>query len=213
MILTPQQIHIFGAFSREPYRELTYREIKQYSRKNSNSAIQTSIAQFLSLGLVIKRELGNQLLYSVDLTNPVVHSYFALVLYEKLPRLVLRSFSIIQRELRDIPFCSVVVFGSYAEGNEQKNSDLDIAVFVRSHDDKKRAELGMNSAELASLVPLDAHVFTNDELLLMLKDTKENLGKQIAYKHLVVLNPMIFYAILAEGIAHGFKIVYRKIGE
>jgi len=42
----------------------------------------------------------------------------------------------------------------------------------------------------------------------MLKDKYENLGKQIAYKHIVIQNPEIFYSIISEGINNGFKIIY-----
>ena len=66
----------------------------------------------------------------------------------------------------------------------------------------------MKSAELKSILPLDAHVITKDEMLQMLKDKHENLGKQIAYKHLAIQNPMIFYSILTEEMNNGFKIVY-----
>jgi hypothetical protein len=45
-------------------------------------------------------------------------------------------------------------------------------------------------------------------MLQMLKDKHENLGKQIAYKHIAVQNPEIFYSMIKEGIEDGFKVVY-----
>jgi hypothetical protein len=55
---------------------------------------------------------------------------------------------------------------------------------------------------------MDYHIFTKDEMLKMLKDKYENLGKQIARKHLAIHNPAIFYSIVQEGIDSGFKLVY-----
>lgn len=207
-MLTPKQIKIFEAFLRKPYKELTYKEIKDYSKEKSNSIIQKALVKFLSENLVKKREVGNIILYSVNLDNSTVFAYFDVLIKEKSSNLVKTSLSIIREELPNIEFISMVIFGSHAEGRQKEKSDLDIAIFVNSLDDKKNCELAMKSAELKSILPMDIHVITKDEMLQMLKEKHENLGKQIAYKHLAIQNPIIFYSILQEGINNGFKIVY-----
>ena len=205
-MLTPKQIKIFEAFLRRPYKELTYKEIKEYSK--SNSLIQNAIKKFLAEDLVNKREVGNVIVYTANLDNSSVYAYFDLLIKEKLSNAVKRSLTIIREELSGMEFVSIVLFGSYAEGTQKEKSDLDVAIFVNSAGDKKNCELFMKSAELKSVLPLDMHVITKNEMLQMLKDKHENLGKQIAHKHLAIQNPMIFYSILAEGINNGFKIVY-----
>ena len=207
-MLTPKQIKIFEAFLRRPYKELTYKEIKDYSKENSNSIIQKAIIKFLTEDLVRKREVGNIILYAINLDNSTVFSYFDIIMKEKRSNLVKSSLKIIREELSNIEFVSIVIFGSYAEGKQKEKSDLDIALFVNSVEDKKNCELSMKSAELKSILKIDAHIITKDEMLQMLKDKHENLGKQIAYKHLAIYNPVIFYSIIQEGINNGFKIVY-----
>lgn len=207
-MLTIKQIKIFEAFLKNPYKEMTYREIKDYSKEKSNSSIQKAIAKFISENLVKKRKLGNIILYSANLENSTVFAYFDILTKEIISDPVKASLKIIREEILNIEFVSIVIFGSYAEEKQKKNSDLDIAIFVNSAEDKKNCELAMTSAELKSLLPLDVHVITKEELLQMLKDKDENLGKQIAYKHLAIQNHMIFYSILQEGINNGFKIVY-----
>jgi len=207
-MLTPKQIKLFEAFLRKPYQELTYKEIKDYSKEKSNSIIQKAIAKFLEEDLVIKREVGNIILYALNLGNSTVFSYFNILIKEKSPNLVKNSLKIIKEEITNINFVSIVIFGSYAEAKQKEKSDLDIAIFLSSTEDKKNCELAMKSAELKSILQLDIHVITKDEMLQMLKDKHENLGKQIAYKHLAIQNPMIFYSILQEGINNGFKIIY-----
>ena len=209
-MLTPKQIKIFEAFLRKPYKELTYKEIKDYSKEKSNSIIQKAIADFLAEDLVKKRGVGNIILYAVNLDNGNVFSYFDIVIKEKLSNLVKSSLKIIREELSSIEFVSIVIFGSYAEWKQREKSDLDIAIFVNSAEDKKNCELSMKSAELKSILQIDAHIITKDEMLQMLKDKHENLGKQIAYKHLAIQNPTIFYAILREGINNGLKIIYTQ---
>lgn len=206
-MLTPKQIRIFEAFLRKSFQELTYKDIKNHSHEKSNSIIQKAISAFIKEGLINKRKVGNILLYSVNHNNPIVLSYFYILIDRNLSPLVKSSLRIIKEEFLNMEFVSIVIFGSYAEGKHKEKSDLDVAFFVSSTEDKKRCELVLKSAELKSILPIDAHIFTKEEMLQMLKDKHENLGKQIAYKHLAIQNPAIFYSITLEGINNGFKII------
>lgn len=207
-MLTRKQTKIFEAFLQRPYKDLTYKEIKEYSKEKSNSIIQKAISKFLEDNLVSKKEVGNMFLYRLNLGNNTVFSYFDILLKENLPNLVKKTLHIIKEALVETEFISISIFGSYAEGKQSRKSDLDIAVFVASKEDKRNCELSLKSAGLKSLLNIDYHVFTKNEMLQMLKDKHENLGKQIAYTHLVVHNPSIFYSIIQEGIDNGFNIIY-----
>ncbi|MBI5798020.1 nucleotidyltransferase domain-containing protein [Candidatus Woesearchaeota archaeon] len=207
-MLRPKQIRIFEAFLKKPFKEWTYKEIKGYSKGKSNSIIQKAIGQFLAEDLVQKRKVGNIILYTLNLANTTVFSYFEILTKENLPLLAAKSLSIIQKELSEIEFISIILFGSYAEGKQKKTSDLDVAIITFSEEEKKNCELAVKSAERKSILHIDAQIITKEEMLQMLKDKHENLGKQIAYKHLAIQNPNIFYSILQEGINNGFKVVY-----
>jgi len=207
-MLTPKQIKIFEAFLRRPYNELTYQDIKCYSNEKSNSVIQNAVAKFLSEEIVSKRLVGNIILYRLNLDNSSVFSYFDILIKERLPNLAKLCIERIKKELSDVEFVSIAIFGSYTENKQAAKSDLDVALFVNSQKDKRNCELAMKSAELKCLLAIDAHVFIKDEMLQMLRDKEENLGKQIARKHLAIHNPAIFYSIIQEGIDNGFKIIY-----
>ncbi len=148
------------------------------------------------------------IVYALNLKNNVTFSYFDILIRERLSDVVRISIKRIKEEMVDNEFISIVVFGSYAEGKQTRKSDLDIAVFVNTERDKRKCEMSIKSAELKSILPIDAHVITKKEMLQMLKSRYENLGKQIAYKHLAVYNQAIFYSILQDGIDNVFKIVY-----
>jgi predicted nucleotidyltransferase len=204
-MLTPKQIRIFDKFLESPFKEFTYSEIK--GDEKSNSIIQNALRQFLKDDLIIKREIANIILYKANLNNTNVFSYFDILIKEKLPNKVKNTIKIINQELSNVQFISIVIFGSYAQGKQKEKSGLDIAIFVNSTEDKKNCEMIMKSAELKSILQIDYHVFTKHEMLEMLNDKHENLGKQIAYKHMAIHNPLIFYSIISEGINNGFKIV------
>ena len=207
-MLTPKQVRIFGAFLAKPFGELTYRQVKEFSKEKSNSVIQNSISRFAEDGLIRRDKVGNVIIHSTELENPDTTYYFGILASERLPKTARLCLRTIRREIQPLSFASVVVFGSYAAGEEKKDSDLDVAVFVETEEDKKNCQLALNSAELKCVIPLDAHVFTKEEMLEMLGSEDENLGKQIARKHIAVHNPSTFYSIIREGMKHGFRIVY-----
>lgn len=207
-MLTPKQIGIYEAFLRTPYRELTFKDIKEHAKEKSNSLVQNAVARFLAERIVSTRKVGNVNLYRANLNNSATHSYFAILIKDALAPAVHNSIDIVKDELAGTPFCAILIFGSYAEGTQTKGSDLDIAVFVKSAEEKKSCELALKSATLKSVLPIDAHAFTYDEMLQMLKDRHENLGKQIARKHLAVQNPEIITLILKEGINNGLNLAH-----
>lgn len=207
-MLTSKQTQIFGVFLKQPYKELTYREIKDYSEENSNSIIQNAVFKFLEEGLVTKRRIGNIIIYKLDIENTSVFSYFDILAKKQLEKTAKVCLNRIMEEISEVSFVSAVIFGSYAENKYKNKSDLDVALFVNNDKDKRICELAIKSAELKCTIPVDAHVFTEDEMLKMLEDKDENLGKQIAKKHIAAYNSGIFYSIINKGIKNGFKIIY-----
>lgn len=207
-MLTPKQIKVFEAFLRRPYKELTYKEIKEYSKEKSNSVIQKAVAKFLAEELVKKKEVGNIILYRLNFDDNAVFSYFNILIKENVSKVVTSCIKRMKEELGETNFVSIVIFGSCAENKRTEKSDFDVALFVNSREDKRNCELAIKAAELKCPLTLHAYVITKAEMLQMLKDKYENLGKQIAVKHLAIYNPAIFYSVVQEGIDNGFKVIY-----
>jgi hypothetical protein len=80
-----------------------------------------------------------------------------------------------------------------------------VAIFIENDEKKKKIIASINSAKLKTPIEIDSHVITKAEMIEMLTNDEENLGKQIARKHLAVYNNQIFYEIIKEGIKHGFR--------
>jgi predicted nucleotidyltransferase len=206
-MLTRKQIKILNIFAGSEFKEFSFKELKELCRENSTSIIQNAIKAFLKEGLIKERKIGTSKLYSLNHENDKVYTYLELFIKEKLPKQVKYSLQLIKESIdKHTCFYSLVVFGSYASGKQSKTSDLDVAVFIDKEKDKKRMEASLKSAGLKSFLKIDGHVITNKEFLEMLKIESENLGKQIARKHLIIYNPLIFYSLLKEGIKNGFRI-------
>ena len=194
-------------FQRNEFKEITWKQVKELSKEKSSSVIQDAIRAFLTEGLITEKKIGTSKLYLVNHQNNKIYTYFEAFNKENLPKQALKTINELENSLDSHTFFySIVIFGSYAIGDQKKDSDLDIAVFIEQEDKIKIVEAVFKSMELKSLLKIHGHVITKDEFLEMLKVDYENLGKEIAKKHLIIHNPVIFYSMLKDGMKHGFKL-------
>lgn len=208
-MITKKQLKILSVFLRNEFREYTYKEIRELSKEKSNSVIQNAIKSFLKENLIIERKLGTSKLYLINHNNNKVYSYFEIYINENLSKEVKYTLNLLEESLNLSAksfFYSIVIFGSYAIGEQTKKSDIDIAVFISDEEKRKIIENILHSLNAKSILNVDGHVITSEDFLEMLKIDGENLGKQIARKHLILYNPKIFYSLLKEGIKNGFKL-------
>ncbi len=205
-MLTKPQIRIFGQFLKNVFAEYTYKEIKEMSKEKSSDTFHCAIQKFKDEGLVNEKIIGKSKLYSIALSNEASYNYLAIAAMGRLnkqARLILQKLT--EEINRYTLFYSLVVFGSYSDGTQDKKSDLDIAIIIESKKKEHEVKTAINSIAKISLIELDCHVITKEEFLEMLKASYENLGKQIARKNLPIHNNYIFYAIIKEGVENGFR--------
>ncbi len=205
-MLTENQLRIFEPLTRNILREYTIKEIKEQSKEKSNNALSLALKKFKAEKLIKERKVGKSWLYTLNIENDFVFHYLSVINNKKLSASALRAIERVKEEvLKVTPFLSIVVFGSYAVGKQTKDSDLDIAVFIEEESNKKGVESALHSAELKTPIKLHGHVIPSHEFLEMLAIDYENVGKEIARKHLSIYNLHIFYSLLKKGILHGFK--------
>lgn len=207
IMLTKKQLRIFKEFIKQPFNELTLKELKKLSKEKSNNALNLAMKKFKQEKLLNQKKVGKSSLYTLNLENDLVYYYMGLLNHEMIPKLAYRTINILTKELEKYtPFYALVVFGSYATQKYDDSSDLDIAVFVEKENMKKNIQIALNSTEQKSVVPFDGHTISRKEFLEMLKADYENLGKEIARRHLALINPQLFYLLINEGIKNGFRV-------
>lgn len=206
-MLTEKQTDIFTAFVKYPFKERTRQEIKSLSKEKSNNALSLAFSQFREENLLVEKKVGKSSLYALNFENDLIYYYIALSNDKRIKKPVKLALEYIKEEVKiTTSFFSIVIFGSYAIHEEKKDSDLDIAILIEDKEKIKEMKRNLSTAELKSMPKLDAHIITRDDLIEMLTNSEENLGKQIARKHMVVYNHQLFYDLLKEGIKHGFRI-------
>lgn len=204
-MITKKQLGIFEVFAKGPFAEYTRKEIKKQSKEKSNNAMALAINALKKENVIIEKKIGRTGTFKLNLNNDLTFYYIALCNDGRLPHPAKLSLETLKTKLTEhTPFYSAVVFGSYAVGKEKKGSDIDVAIFIESDERKKEMEAIARNANLKSVLEMDVHVITRSEMVEMLTRKEENLGKQIARKHLARYNHRIFYEIIKEGIDHGF---------
>lgn len=205
-MLTKNQFKIFGQFIRNPFRNFSYKELKQLSKEKSSNAFQIAVNKFKQEKLVTETKIGTSVLYSVNFDEEDVFLYLQLAAIQQLPKEAEHSLSDLKEEIEKyILFYALVVFGSYADKTYTKSSDLDVAIIIENKYKEKDLKVAINSASKKSLLDIDCHIITQEEFLEMLKVDYENLGKQIARKNLPIHNNQIFYKLVQKGVENGFK--------
>lgn len=206
-MLTKKQLTIFEPLVSRIFRECTIKNIKEESGEKSNNAISLALKKFKEEKIVKEKTIGRSKLYTLNQDNDVVFNYIDLINNKKLPKLARETTEQLSEEIKKYTsFFVIVVFGSYSMGQQKKDSDLDIAVFVENEEIKKKIQFALNSTKLKSIQPIDPHAISQEEFLEMLKVDYENLGKEIARKHLSIYNSSIFYDLLYKGVKNGFNL-------
>lgn len=206
-MINKAQLKIFSIFGKNPFGEYTRAYIKKELGEKSNNFLSLSINLLKKENVLVEKRIGRTGILSLNLENDLTFFYLGLYNYFSLKPEIRVILSFIRDNLfKETPFFSIVIFGSYAEKNQKNDSDLDIAIFIENKVKINKIKAIMNSVSLKTPIDLDFYVIPKDEMIEMLKNDEENLGKQIARKHLAVYNLNIFYQILKEGMKNGFRI-------
>ncbi len=206
-MITEKQLKIFEVFAKKPFAEYTRKEVKKESKEKSNNALALAINLLKKEEVLIEKKIGKSGLLTLNLENDITFYYIALSNNNRISNNIKLALASLKKEIsEETPFYSIAIFGSYAVGEQKKDSDLDVAVLIDNENIRKQIEALANSAKLKSTLEMDIHVIPRSEMIEMLTNKEENLGKQIARKHLAIYNHKIFYEIIEEGIKHGFRI-------
>lgn len=206
-MLTTKQLNIYQAFARLPFGEFTRKALKEAAKEKSNNALSLAVRAFIAEKLIRERKVGRSSLFSLNWDTANMYHYLALANSARMDAVLRIVVGIVNDVVsQTTQFYSLVVFGSFAMGEQRETSDVDVAVFIAHPALRKQVVAALKSAELRSPLPLDAHVITAAEFLEMLTNDEENLGKEIARKHLAIHNPQLFYGLLQGGMKRGFRV-------
>lgn len=204
-MLTENQLKILDVFLTNIYREVSLPEIKSKAKVKSNNYLQFTIESMKKENLVTTKKVGNSWVLKLNLDNDRLYDYISIINSNKMTERARYAIGVMESEIEKVtPFFSIVVFGSYASGENKKDSDLDVAIFTDSG--AEEVQQAVYSAKYEFTLELDAHIINAKDFAAMIRIDEENLGKEIARNHLAVTNPKIFYSLLRKAVETNFKM-------
>lgn len=207
MLLNKGELEILDVFRKNLNKALSIRDIQKISKKASKPYVFNALKKLERAEFVDKAVVGTSSAYRAKFT-PQAINYFSLLDFEEYERSNMPK-NAIDRIMRNIkplkaPFC-LIVFGSYAKGKESEKSDLDVAIIVGDETAKKRFVPALESIALRELTEIHYEIMAPEEFVEMLLAKEANLGKEIAYHHVLVYGGEIYYQLIEEAYLHGYR--------
>ena len=197
---------IIEVFIEEPWKSLTFNQVKKLSKNKSDSYVHKALKQFVKEGTLKQQKVGNNIIYSIN------DSIFALntigfISEYKANKAAYLPYKNIQKIINKIKtsFYALIITGSYAKKQQKTTSDIDIVIIC---DDRQNPNVILSQIKLESeLMAPEAHpyVFTQSQFYEMLINKEENYGKETARNNLIITGAKQYYEILMEAIKNGFN--------
>lgn len=121
VIYSPATIAVIDALSSDPSTSLHTRKLAEKAKVSVGTA-STVLNTLEESGMLTVQEVGNMKFYKINLSDPVARQWKVLFNIDRLKPLV---------ELLKESADQIVVFGSYAEGTNTPDSDVDLYVLTQ----------------------------------------------------------------------------------
>ncbi len=145
--------------------------------------------------LVKIRAVGKSKIVSLNTDNTAIKSYLTISSEEE-KKEFLKKQPIVSKIASELDTKdTVVLFGSYAKGSERENSDIDLLIISKKGD----KSLSFLKYELLFKKKINPIFITKSELVRMLRDKDENVGKQALKSHIILSNPESFWESVLYG--------------
>lgn len=207
MEILKEEYAIGAAFLAQPWKKLTYRDIKALSGKKSKGYVYNALSHLMHAGIISTEQVGKSILYSLNLDSLKARSYLGFLKEyiswneKHIPNKIIENIS----SKISTKFFIFLVTGSYAKKTQTKKSDLDIIIICDDSFDPKSIYAQISHESETSIPIVHPYVFTKKQFLDMLLDDKENYGKEASRHNSIFCGASEYYSTLNEAIKHGFR--------
>ena len=204
-MISNEKIRLLEVWRKNPFRELSISEIIKDTKKKTKTWVFNALKLLVNNNILNSTRKSNLDIYTLNLENPLS---FQLSQYlEAQNNLNFPQLRVISDIIEKIPIknYSIVVFGSYADNKQTKNSDLDIVILIENKEVEKKIKPYVNDIKLNYPIKIDEHYITFEDFVKMFLHGEENLSKQIFIKRKLFYNSEIYYQLLKEAYKNGFR--------
>ena len=204
-MISLSKLILLGVWGPNPFAFFTISDILKLSKKKTKTWVFNSLKFFVERGILNLQRKSNLNIYSLNIANPLA---LQLLQYSEVQESIdFPNLGIISEIIEKSPIknFSLIIFGSYAENKQTKQSDLDICLLIENREAEKKIRPYFNDIKLNHAINLDEHYITFSDFVEMLLRDEENVGKQIFRKHRLFYNTDIYYQLLKEAHKNGFR--------
>jgi len=206
MLIPVRRRRILDIFLKNPFKEIHLREIARLSKVSLNN-VDNSMRLFVKDDMFKRRKVSNMVFFKPNLENEALLKIFEYLELEKKKEFYDKNKKIarlLQKYTQDIVNLSnkkiqlVVLFGSIARGEWNKNSDIDILVVISGKDREVTTVLNKAKTDVGPLLEISPISTTTEKFV-------EGFGKKTEFYNelwkdrVVLYNEFLFWQLVKEG--------------
>ncbi len=195
------ELKVLNLFVKNLFLKLNIREIMHKINSKSYQRVYEAVKNLVNKNILNSEKVGNVNLISLKLSRETIINLAYLDEQEinKIP-----NYTKIL-EIKEITDYLILVTGSYAKGNATKKSDLDLVIIIPNKEDIVSIQKLVENMTILFIPQVHLYVFTKNDFIEMLKDKKENYGKEIVKNKVILKNAQMFYELIKEAVENGYK--------
>jgi len=199
MVINKTTEKILACFLADPTKDYNISELAKAIRVNYRLVYQEILQLEKQNILSIKRKGGmNNCMINLNTTPP---------LYAFIEHLRKEAFSlkhpfvkVITKELKKITttFSVIILFGSFAQGKERKNSDIDLLLIVPNTMNLEKFKKEIYLAFQSLSYPFDINVVQEQSFLEMKQQQGLNIVHELISNHIIIYGAEAYYELLSR---------------
>jgi predicted nucleotidyltransferase len=199
MYLTITETEILELFVNNIYLELSINSIAKKLKKHYR-VVRVNVLSLIKKKLLNSQDLAGARIISLNIKDALLSIYMPYAeeasSFDKILKILPQVSDIIKNAREISPFFILGIFGSYAENNQKKGSDIDF--FLICHKDYLKKYTNMINEFPAIQELIHWNVFTIEEFKEGLKAKGTLIYKEIIKNKRIIKGAELFYNIMAE---------------
>ncbi len=196
MLFTKTETRILELLASRPTRKFTIREISRLIKKDLK-IVHTSIQRLLKNNFFLKDEHQHlHLNYHANLQDlAYMENLRKEKFFHRYPAIKITAADFLRKTR--FSFFMLLVFGSYAEGNPRKESDLDLLAILPEEDRNHAFERELHSVFSLSFPKFQPQVISLASFKEMIVKRDEiNIINEVLNKHIIIFGGELYYKLL-----------------
>ena len=203
-----KESQILKPFAEKPWKKYTNKEIKLQTNKKSESYTYGTLKKLAKQEILKEEKAGNVTLYSLN-TTMKAQTYAAMTAQHTAwsKNLPYKDITNIAKKMPASHY-TLLITGSYANGKQTPKSDIDLVIICGDAEEPKRILAEIRHSCEMNIPEIHPFAFKESEFTQMLKEKKDNYGKETAKNNLILYGGDAYYRMITGAIKDGLPDEY-----